>query len=103
MQPEVDGDIVARFMDLVNAKRKQISEFYREEFLRHKNRLECQRTFFAEQTYEEIENVLNRLITEIDHICEAENFEELASHLLQRIDVVTNLSSSKVIPTYRIH
>jgi hypothetical protein len=47
--------------------------------------------------------VLNKIIDEMDRICEVENFEELASHLLQRIDVVTNLSSSQVHPSYRIH
>jgi hypothetical protein len=90
-------------MELEDSKRKCISDFYREEFLRHKSRLECQRTFFGESTYEEIEGVLNRIIAEIDRICEVDNFEELASHLLQRIDVVTNLSSSKIDPIYRIH
>ena len=83
--------------------RKQISDFYREEFLRHKVRLEFQRPFFADKDYEEIESVLDRIITEIDKICEVENFEELASHLLHRIDVVTNLSTSKVYPAYRVH
>jgi hypothetical protein len=90
-------------MELEETKRKFISDFYREEFLRHKSRLECQRTFFGEGTYEEIEGVLNRIIAEMDRICEVDNFEELASHLLHRIDVVTNLSASKVDPTYRIH
>ena len=87
----------------VEGRKKHISDFYREEFLRHKNRLEYQRSFFAEKTFEEIESVLNRIINEMDRICEVENFEELASHLLHRIDVVTNLSASKVSPTYRIH
>ena len=90
-------------MQCLDPKRKQISEFYREEFLRHKGRLEHQRTFFAEKTYEEIESVLNRIIDEMDRICEVDNFEELASHLLHRIDVVTSLSTSKVDPSYRIH
>jgi hypothetical protein len=87
----------------VEGRKKYISDFYREEFLRHKTRLEYQRPFFAEKTFEEIESVLNRIIAEMDRICEVENFEQLASHLLQRIDVVTNLSSSKLNPTYRIH
>ena len=90
-------------MQIEDRKRKQIADFYKEEFLRHKCRLEVQRPFFQEKTYEEIESVLNRIIDEMDKICEVENFEELASNLLQRIDVVTNLSSSKVNPTYRIH
>jgi U3 small nucleolar ribonucleoprotein component len=84
-------------------RKRCITEFYKEEFLRHRSRLESQRSFFAEKTYEEIESVLNKLIDEMDRICEVENFEELASNLLQRIDVVTNLSTSKVNPTYRIH
>ena len=90
-------------MAIAEVKKKQIAAFYKEEFLRHKCRLECQRTFFQEKTYEEIESVLNRIIDEMDKICEVDNFEELASHLLHRIDVVTNLSSSKVDPVYRIH
>ena len=90
-------------MELEDPRRKSISDFYRQEFLRHKTRLEFQRTFFTEGTYEEIEGVLNRIITEMDRICEVENFAELAGHLLQRIDIVTNLSSSKIDPTYRVH
>ena len=97
------GVILPHFMRVEERKRKRIADFYKEEFLRHKCRLECQRPFFQEKTYEEIESVLNRIIDEMERICEVENFEELASHLLHRIDVVTNLSSSKVHPTYRIH
>jgi len=93
----------AKDMEAEERRRKHISDFYREEFLRHKGRLECQRPFFAEKTYEEIESVLNKIIEEMDRICEVENFEELASHLLRRIDIVTNLSSSQVHPSYRIH
>ena len=90
-------------MGVEELRKKHISEFYREEFLRHKGRLEFQRPFFAEKTYEEIESVLNKIIDEMDRICEVENFEELASHLLQRIDVVTNLSTSKINPSYKVH
>ena len=90
-------------MEPAATRKKHISEFYREEFLRHKGRLECQRPFFAEKTFEEIESVLNKIIDEMDKICEVENFEELASSLLQRIDVVTNLSSSHVTPSYKVH
>lgn len=90
-------------MEVLEQKRKNIAEFYKEEFLRHRCRLEVQRPFFAEKTYEEIEGVLNRIIEEMDRICEVDNFEQVASHLLHRIDVVTNLSLSKVNPTYRIH
>ena len=84
-------------------RKKEISEFYREEFVRHRSRLETQRTFFAEQTYSEIESALDKIIEEIDRISQVDNFDEMASHLLHRIDVVTSLSASKVDPTYRVH
>ena len=90
-------------MSIHDRRKKQISEFYRQEFIRHKSRLETQRTFFAEQTYGEIESVLDKIIEEMDKISQVDNFEELASHLLHRIDIVTSLSASKVGPSYKVH
>ncbi len=87
----------------VERKKQQISDFYRQEFIRHRSRLEHQRAFFAEQTYEEIESVLDKIIDEMDKISQVDNFEELASHLLYRIDIVTSLSASQVDPSYRVH
>ena len=87
----------------VDKRKKQITDFYCEEFLRHRSRLENQRPFFAEQTYEEIESVLEKIIAEMDKISQVDDFEELASHLLYRIDVVTSLSDSKMDPSYRVH
>src|SRR5437773_12065327 len=92
-----------RFMEIGESRKKHTAAFSKEAFLRHKCPLECQRPFFQEKTHEEIESVLNRIIDEMDKICEVEHSEELASHLLHRIDIVTNLSSSKVNPVYRIH
>jgi len=84
-------------------RKKEISDFYRQEFIRHKSRLEHQRDFFAEKTYNEIELALDKVIHDIDKIAQVDNFEELASHLLYRIDVVTSLSASQVNPSYRVH
>ena len=84
-------------------RRKEISECYREEFVRHRSRLETQRTFFPNEAYSEIESALDRIIEEIDRISQVDDFDEMASHLLHRIDVLTSLSTSKVDPTYRIH
>ncbi len=90
-------------MSVHNRRKKQISDFYRQEFIRHKSRLETQRSFFAERTYGEIESVLDKIIEEMDKISQVDDFEELASHLLHRIDVVTSLSASKVDPSYKVH
>ena len=83
--------------------KKEISDFYREEFIRHRSRLETQKTFSTDETYVEIEAVLNKIIDEIDKMSQVDNFEELAGHLLQRIDVVTSLSNSNLNPSYRVH
>jgi len=88
---------------MATEREKKISEFYRQEFIRHRSRLEHQRTFFVEQTYEEIESVLDKIIHEMDKISQVNNFEELASHLLYRIDTVTSLSTSQIDPSYRVH
>ena len=90
-------------MNVHDKRKKKISDFYRQEFMRHKSRLENQRSFFAEQTYGEIESVLDKIIEEMDKISQVDNFEELASHLLHRIDVVTSLSASQVDPSYKVH
>jgi len=90
-------------MSVRDRRKKEISDFYRQEFVRHRSRLGTQKSFFPEQTYAEIESVLDKIIEEMDKISQVENFEELASHLLHRIDVVTSLSSSRVDPTYRVH
>jgi hypothetical protein len=90
-------------MSTNDRRRKEISDFYREEFVRHRSRLETQKSFFPRQTYSDIESALDKIIQEIDKISQVENFDELASHLLHRIDVVTSLSNSKVDPTYRVH
>ena len=50
----------------VDKRKKQITDFYREEFLRHRSRLENQRSFFAEETYEEIERILPTIPYEPD-------------------------------------
>ncbi len=56
-------ELKKRACETIDKRKKEITDFYREEFLRHRSRLENQRPFFAEQTYEEIESVLfNRVV-----------------------------------------
>ncbi|HEX4998136.1 MAG TPA: hypothetical protein VFY29_07925, partial [Terriglobia bacterium] len=74
MQAEIVKGYSPADMEAPDTRRKQISEFFREEFLRHKDRLEHQRSFFGVETYSEIESVLNRIIEEMERICETDNF-----------------------------
>ncbi|MEW5977212.1 MAG: hypothetical protein AB1898_15590 [Acidobacteriota bacterium] len=80
-----------------------IIEFYKEEFLKHKNRLQVQREFYSDHAFQEIESALDKIINEIDTICQMDHFNELASHLLERIDVITNLSASPSNHSKKLH
>ena len=73
---------------------QEISAFYRKELLTHKARLEMHKEFFSEEDLHEIETALDKIINDIDSICRLEQFSQLASQLLERIDGITNLSSS---------
>ncbi len=62
-----------------------------------------QRDFYSDEAFSDIEKALDKIINEIDTICRIDRFDELASHLLQRIDIITNLSSSSSNSSDRIH
>jgi hypothetical protein len=82
---------------------REISAFYKEEFLKHKSRLEMQKEFHSDKDLNEIQMALDRIISEIDTICRIDQFSQLASQLLERIDLVTNLSGSPSRYSHRIH
>lgn len=86
-----------------SAPNREIANFYREEFLKHKVRLECQRDFYSEKMFAELETALTKIITEIDNISKVDHFEELAGNLLAKIDFITHLSDSPSNQSKRIH
>lgn len=76
------------------AKNQAIIDFYRDEFKKHYQQLLKKRHIYSKKTFNEINEALSRLIASIDQIYNLDNFEELASELLKKIDVVTQLSAS---------
>jgi hypothetical protein len=81
----------------------EISAFYKEEFLKHKARLEMQKEFYSDNALSDIETALDKIIKDMDTICRLEQFSQLASQLLERIDIITNLSGSPSKYSKRIH
>jgi hypothetical protein len=86
-----------------NESHREISAFYKEEFLKHKVRLEMQKEFYSDKALSDIEVALDKIINEIDTICRIDQFSQLASQLLERIDVITNLSASPAQYSRRVH
>jgi hypothetical protein len=80
-----------------------ISRFYRDEFVKHKHRLESQKDFYSEKTFQELDAALDKIISEMDNISKLDHFSELASHLLAKIDFITHLSASPSGQNQRIN
>jgi hypothetical protein len=72
-------------------KRRALSDFYREEFLRHLAVLDSSGIF--EGTHREIvDRAYRRLVTDLDRVCCRSEFPALAENLLQSFEALTRLS-----------
>lgn len=68
------------------------ADFFREEFLRHKNCLESQREYFSAQAIHDVEHALQNILSRLDSLCHSQDCEEVMSTLLKKFDLVTRLS-----------
>ena len=69
-----------------------LTEFYREEFLKHHKCLQAQRDYFSAQAIENAENALLKIIADLDRLTEEANAQDVVARLLKEFDVVTGLS-----------
>lgn len=67
------------------------SNFYREEFIRCQRCLEEQREFYSERAIQDVERALTRVISELDHLCNASDADQAIGRLLHQFDVVAGL------------
>lgn len=71
-------------------RRRALSDFYREEFLRHIQYLESSGCLSASGG--EAVKVCRRFMGDLDRLCACSHFPAVAETLLQRFDVLTGLS-----------
>lgn len=69
------------------------ADFYREEFLKHRQCLAKQREYYSERAITDAELAIARVLNELDHLCARDNADQVMSTLLRKFDVVTNLSA----------
>ena len=69
------------------------TEFYREEFLKHKQCLQRQRPYYSESAITDVEAALTRIMGQLEQLCTKDNADQVVSSLLKKIDLVTGLSS----------
>ena len=69
-----------------------LTEFYRQEFLKHRQCLQRQRQYFSESAITDVEAALTRIIGQLEQLCLKDNADELVATLLKKFDLVTGLS-----------
>ena len=86
---------MARFATVskpINAQHP-LTEFYREEFLKHQRCLRRQRPYYSESAITGVEAALTRIMGQLEQLVSKDNADQVVSSLLKKIDLVTGLSS----------
>lgn len=89
----VSNDGIPVHWPLAGAPCQCLAAFFREEFLKHHRCLEQQREYFSEHAIVQAEDVLTRILSQIDQLCQRDDACELIADLLWQLDQVTNLSA----------
>jgi len=70
-----------------------LTEFYREEFVKHRRCLQQQRPYYSKAAITDVEAALSRIIGQLEHLSSQANAPQLVSYLLKKFDIVTGLST----------
>jgi hypothetical protein len=70
-----------------------LADFYREELLKHHRALERQREYYSDRAITQAEIALERLLSNLDALCQRDDACQMIGELLRKIDVVTKLSA----------
>ncbi len=80
-------------------KRRALSDFYREEFLRHLAVLETSGVF-DDDGREVVDRTYRRLVMDLDRVCCRSEFAALAETLLRNFEALTRLSALQRRPLH---
>ena len=69
------------------------ADFYRQEFIRHRECLAQQREVLSEGAISDADRALARVLNELEQLCACDNADQLIAALLQQFNAVTNLSA----------
>jgi hypothetical protein len=73
-------------------KRQAVSNFFREEFLRHIEYLQASGVL-NDGNRAAVDRACHLVMTRLDHVCDCSRFPAIAESLLQGFDTLTRLSS----------
>lgn len=69
------------------------TDFYREEFIRHRQCLARQREYFSERAISDADQALARVLGQLEQLCAKDNAEQVIGRLLRTFNAVTGLSA----------
>jgi hypothetical protein len=69
-----------------------LSDFYRQEFIKHRECLAQQREYYSERAITDADTAIAKVLNELDHLCAKDDADALISELLRKFDLVTGLS-----------
>ena len=70
-----------------------LSDFYRQEFLRHRECLARQREYYSERAITDADGAITLVLKQLDTICAKDDAQQVMSRLLRSFDIVTGLSA----------
>lgn len=78
---------------LVSVQLRGPADFYRQEFIRHRECLARQREYFSEGAITDADQALARVLNELEQLCACDNADQVISGLLRKFNAVTGLSA----------
>jgi hypothetical protein len=72
-------------------RRRALSDFYREEFLRHLHHLQ-HNGMVTSRSCEAVDRAYQRFATDLERVCAQDRFPAVAESLLERFETLTRLS-----------
>jgi hypothetical protein len=69
-----------------------LSDFYRQEFIRHRECLAQQREYFSERAITNADHALALVLGHLDQLCAKDDADQLIGRLLRQFNAVTGLS-----------
>jgi hypothetical protein len=69
------------------------TDFYREEFLKHREWLAQQREYYSERAISDADLAIARVLNQLERLCAKDDADQVMSTLLRKFDVVTGLSA----------
>jgi hypothetical protein len=77
-----------------------LSDFYRQEFLKHRECLAQQREYYSERAIADADCAICKVLSELEHLCVRDDADAVITSLLRKFDVVTGLSAWTDPKTY---